>query len=133
MAAKVMVVDDEETMFEYIKVGLRINGFDVVGTANALEAVQMAHLEKPDIIILDCVMPGIDGFSICKGLAVSSITKNIPVLFITGCMTRIIRDKISQTSAKGYMLKPFEVFDLSDRIKEILLKQSSAIKNQNTD
>jgi CheY-like chemotaxis protein len=60
MSKKVMLVEDEDTMFEFVKMGLELEGYEVVGTTNALDAIELAHSQKPDIIILDYVMPGID-------------------------------------------------------------------------
>jgi DNA-binding response OmpR family regulator len=123
MSKKILVIDDDDTVIEFIKTGLGAYGYDVVGTTESLKAIEQAHAEKPDAIVLDFVMPGIDGYSVYKGLSASSVTKNIPVLFISGHMTREILAKITQTRAYGYMLKPFEIYNLKERIEDILNKR----------
>ena len=122
MNTKIMVVDDDESVFEYLKTGLELHGYSVVGTTNALQAIEIAHNEKPDLIVLDFMMPGIDGYHVWKGLNASNITKNIPVIFITGSMTPEMLEKIKQTAAHSYILKPFDVFVLIERIKKALPK-----------
>jgi two-component system alkaline phosphatase synthesis response regulator PhoP len=120
MKSKVMIVDDDESIVEYINEGLDLDDFDVISTTDALEAIEMAHQEKPDIIVLDLMMPGIDGLSVWKGLNASTITKSIPVIFITGSMTQEMLERVKQTNAVSYVLKPFDIFVLSDRIKKAL-------------
>lgn len=120
MTVKVMVVDDEQEVIDFIKTGLEAYGYEVISTNDALEAIQLAHDIIPDIILLDFVMPGIDGYSIYKGLNVSKITRDIPVIFITGHMTPEITSKILQTKAYCYLSKPFDMGDLIDRVKDAL-------------
>jgi len=72
------------------------------------------------MIILDMIMPGIDGLGVWKELNASNDTKNIPVIFITGSMTQEMLERIKQTNAVSYVLKPFDIFVLEDRIKKAL-------------
>ncbi|MBN1621735.1 MAG: response regulator [Endomicrobiales bacterium] len=120
MYEKVMIVEDEESMFDYLKFGLEMFEYNVVGTTDALKAIEMAHREMPDIVILDFIMPGIDGFCIARGLNTSNITRRIPILFITGKPTEENLRKIAQVKSHGYIPKPFEIQDLVKRIKRIL-------------
>jgi CheY-like chemotaxis protein len=133
VAIKVMVVDDELEMIEFIKTGLEPFGYEIINTNDALEAIQLAHDVLPDLIVLDYMMPGIDGYSIYKGLNVSKITRDIPVIFITGYMTPQITAKILQTKAFCYLAKPFDIDDLMDRINDALATKSleTSFKNKN--
>ncbi|MCB4790824.1 MAG: response regulator [Elusimicrobia bacterium] len=128
MAIKVLVVDDEPEMLEFIKTGLDLLGYEVLVTSSALEAIALTHKIKPDIVILDFIMPSIDGYSIFRGLSASRITKDIPVIFITGNITKPqIMEKISSLNASDCLLKPFEIKTLSNSIKNALLtKQTKA-------
>ena len=120
MPKKIMVVDDEDFMIDFIRTGLEIEGYDVISTSNALQAIELAHQNKPDLIILDFMMPGIDGYSIYKGLSASQITKYIPVIFVTGNLTPEVRAKIFQTKAFCFLPKPFEITELTNKVKEAL-------------
>ena len=77
------------------------------------------------------MMPGIDGYSIYKGLNVSKITRDIPVIFIIGYMTPQITAKILQTKAFCYLAKPFDIDDLMDRINDALAAKSLEISFKN--
>ncbi|MCB4791610.1 MAG: response regulator [Elusimicrobia bacterium] len=120
MQKKVMVIDDQEEMIEYIRTGLEMNGYCVVSTSDALKAVELAKSEKPDIIILDFVMPGTDGDHISKDLGVSDITKDIPIIFVTGNFSSEITRSISRSKAYFCILKPFELTELLERINDSL-------------
>ncbi|MBN1622101.1 MAG: response regulator [Endomicrobiales bacterium] len=124
MNKKIMVVDDDDGMVEYIKTGLELYGFKVVATTDGLQAVELAHIEKPDMIILDFVLPGIYGDSISKGLNASKITRDIPILFITGSMTPEYMKRISDAKKSGFMLKPFEMYNLKERIEKIFSQKA---------
>lgn len=130
MAKKIMVVDDEVPMLEFVKTGLRLKNYDVVGTSDAFEAINMAHIEKPDLIILDYKMPGVDGYNIHKGLKASKITKDIPVIFITGYSTPDVLEKIIESKSYGYILKPFDVYDLIKRVEEAFERKLRMMNQQ---
>ncbi|MCB4791611.1 MAG: response regulator [Elusimicrobia bacterium] len=120
MTIKVMVVDDEYEQLEYIKFGLEMCGFEVTAVSNALHAIEFANTINPDIIILDFMMPGIDGYSIYRGLSISDKTKDIPIIFITGHMVPEVADKIRETNAYCYLKKPFDITELIEKINSAL-------------
>jgi DNA-binding response OmpR family regulator len=129
MAKKVMVVDDEEETLAYIKLGLEMCGYDVIAISNSMHAVDLAKSMKPDILILDFLMPGMDGFDIFNGLNASNETKDIPIIFITGHMIPEVTERMLKTKAFCYMTKPFDISDLTDRISDALsLKTSDSNK-----
>ena len=81
---KVLVVDDEEDFAKALKVRLKANGYDVVLAHDSIQAIMMADQEKPDLIILDILIPGEDGFSISERLKQAEATHAIPIIFLTG-------------------------------------------------
>lgn len=82
--AKVLIVDDEKDLLNLLKKRLTGIGFKVIATDNCLEAIELSHVEQPDIIILDVLMPEMDGPELAEKLKESSQTRNIPVIFLTG-------------------------------------------------
>ena len=125
MPRKILVIDDEEETLEYIKTGLELNGYDVVTTIDTLKAIDIAKKEKPDMIVLDFVMSGTDWNSICSSLGASAVTKDIPVIFITGDLTPEIRRNIAQSKVYFCILKPFEISELISRIEDSLAIHST--------
>jgi two-component system response regulator MprA len=123
---KVLVVDDEENIIELIRLGLRYEGFEVEVASNGEQALMLAQRVSPDLIILDVMMPGIDGLEVCRRLRHNPTTNDIPVLMLTA------KDEVSdrilglQTGADDYLTKPFDFYELLERIKAILRRQNRA-------
>lgn len=111
---KILVVDDEEEIRDLIGLYLSQNGFQVTATGNGLEAIQLAAAEKPDLIILDILLPGLDGIEVCQELRRNS---SIPVLFLS-CKGDEA-DKILGLTVGGddYITKPFSPAELLARVK----------------
>ena len=101
---KVLVVDDEPNFQTFIKIILKDN-FDVICCCSGEEALKVLKSEKPDVIALDVMMPGLDGFSVMRELKKDECTKNIPVIFLS------VIDKAKKAYELGavdYLLKPFD-------------------------
>lgn len=117
---KVLVVDDEEHIIELIQLGLRYEGFQVESASDGEQAINLAQRESPDLIILDVMMPGIDGLEVCRRLRSNPTTSEIPILMLTA------KDEVSdrilglQTGADDYVTKPFDFYELLERMKAIL-------------
>jgi two-component system response regulator MprA len=128
---KVLVVDDEDNIIELIRLGLRYEGFEVEVASNGEQALMLAQRINPDLIILDIMMPGIDGLEVCRRLRHNPTTHDIPVLMLTA------KDEVSdrilglQTGADDYLTKPFDFYELLERIKAILRRQNRAKSAQN--
>jgi two-component system OmpR family response regulator len=116
--ARVLVVDDEPNIADVISMALRYNDFEVSTAADGSQALEKVEDFRPDLIVLDVMMPGIDGFQVAKRLAEKST--DIPILFLTARDTT--EDKIRGLTIGGddYMTKPFSVEELIARIKVIL-------------
>ena len=116
--ARVLVVDDEPNIADVISMALKYNDFTVATAADGNEALDRVSEFRPDLIVLDVMMPGLDGFQVAKRLAERS--KDIPILFLTARDTT--DDKIRGLTIGGddYMTKPFSVEELIVRIKVIL-------------
>ena len=116
--ARVLVVDDEPNIADVISMALKYNDFTVATAADGNEALEQVSDFRPDLIVLDVMMPGLDGFQVAKRLAERS--NDVPILFLTARDTT--DDKIRGLTIGGddYMTKPFSVEELIARIKVIL-------------
>jgi len=120
MAKKILVVDDERDLVNFISARLKANGYDVIASHDGMGALQKANEEKPDLILLDVMMPAGDGFSVCQKLKSQDETMNIPVVFLTAkTLDRDERLGLGM-GAEYYLKKPFEAKELLDVISKIL-------------
>src|SRR5438270_2234380 len=123
--SKVLVIDDEENIIEFIKLGLRYEGFQVDSAPDGPQGVAAAQRINPDLIILDWMLPGgMDGLDVCRRLRTNPTTGNIPVLMLTA--KDEVHDRVTglETGADDYLTKPFSFEELVARIRAILRRQS---------
>lgn len=123
---KVLVVDDEDNIIELIRLGLRYEGFQVEVASDGEQGIALAQRIDPDLVILDVMMPGIDGLEVCRRLRANPTTRDVPILMLTA--KDEVGDRILglQTGADDYLTKPFDFYELLERIKAILRRQSRA-------
>ncbi|MFH1338640.1 MAG: response regulator [Candidatus Omnitrophota bacterium] len=120
-ATKILIVDDEDNVREVISYVLEEKGFITEEAKDGKEALKKISRIKPDAIILDIGMPGMDGFQACKRLRKNRHTQNIPIIFLSAqeCATEFIRDMPG--AAIEYIEKPFDLAYLLKRIDHILV------------
>ena len=114
---RVLVVDDEEGILRVIRTELEDQGFDVVTTSDAADAVALARDTAPDIALLDVLMPGVNGFQVARALR--GVTQ-APFVFLTGCSRISDRVRGLNFGADDYVTKPFRGDELSSRLRTIL-------------
>jgi len=114
MSEKILVVDDEISLQETLAYNLKKQGYDVVTTGEGTEALRLAREIKPDLIILDIMLPGLDGFEICRILRKEMTT---PVLMLTARDDEIDRVVGLEVGADDYLAKPFSMRELIARVK----------------
>jgi two-component system, OmpR family, response regulator len=120
-ATKVLVVDDEADIRRIACLALsRLGGMDAVEAAGADEAVEAAAREHPDIILLDCMMPGKDGMDALVALRANPSTADIPVVFLTAKSGLSDETLLRQLGVCGLVMKPFDPTTLSDRVRAFL-------------
>ncbi|MGB9692003.1 MAG: response regulator [Candidatus Sumerlaeaceae bacterium] len=113
---KILAVDDELDLLLIIKTALSSEGFEVITATNGPDALAMAEDEKPDLIILDVMMPEMNGFEVLQALRESVTTERIPVIMLTGVSEREkIRDALS-AGIDYYIVKPFQLHDLVAKV-----------------
>lgn len=116
---KILVVDDEQHIQELIRYNLEIIGFKVQTADSGEEALEQIKKEAPDLIILDLMLPGIDGLEVCKQVKMDENTKSIPIIMLTAKSEEFDKVLGLELGADDYITKPFSVRELSARVKAI--------------
>jgi CheY-like chemotaxis protein len=117
---KILIVDDEADILTTFSNRLRLNGYQVTTASDGREALEKADSEKPDLILLDLMMPGIDGFSVLEALKSNPKHKHIPVIITSVKFHRDSMDKAAGLGADDYLSKPFVASDLLEKIEKLL-------------
>ena len=126
MAHKILVVDDEPDIVELLRHNLEVDGNQVFTATIGTQALSLARQHLPDIILLDLLLPDIDGFSICEILRCQPSTADIPVILLTAMAGELPRLHGFEGTAMDYCIKPIRPCDLTERVKSIL--ETSAAK-----
>lgn len=111
----VLVVDDHPKVLRFIEIGLQLRGYEVVCTTSGQEALDLVKSAKPDIMLLDIIMPGIDGFEVLKELRTFT---DLPVIAFSASPGN--DDRAMQLGANDFMPKPFNADEMVRRIKRLL-------------
>jgi two-component system response regulator MprA len=129
--APVLVIDDEESIIDLIKLGLKYEGFEVVAADSGEEGIAAAQRTNPVFIILDWMLPDMDGLEVCRLLRSNPTTRDIPILLLTAKGEVVNRVEGLNTGADDYLTKPFNFEELVARIRAILrrLNHSSAAES----
>jgi DNA-binding response OmpR family regulator len=115
---KVLVVDDEQDVAKALKIRLKANGYNVVLAFDSVQAFTMANKEKPDLILLDIMIPGGGGFVVAERLKQSTATHHIPIIFLTGIPGG--EERAYKLGASGYVMKPYHPEKLLETINNAL-------------
>jgi len=117
---KILLVDDEIDTLLPLKMSLEAEDYLVLGASNGFEALELAKTNIPDLILLDIMMPGMDGYEVCVQLKKYPVTRNIPVIMLTA--KDAVREKVKglDIGADDYVTKPFNLNELKARIKSVI-------------
>ena len=115
--ARVLVVDDEATLVDTIRYNLRREGYDVQVASEGNEALKLARATSPDLVVLDLMLPGIDGLEVCRQLRRDS---TVPILMLTAKDDEIDKIVGLEVGADDYMTKPFSMRELLARVRAML-------------
>lgn len=116
---KVLVVDDEPFMIRLIEIVLERDGYSMVKAANGSEAVEVARREGPELIIMDGMMPEMDGLTALRLLKQDALTRDIPVILLTANPNRFSREEAVSSGATVFLTKPFSPTQLLSEIRRI--------------
>lgn len=118
--ARIMVVDDDEDFTNLYKKTLTAAGFDTTAVNESIAAMEMAYLIKPDVFLIDLMMPDIDGFKLCRMIRVDPYLRNIPIIIVTALTDQDSKRTAKEAGANDYLSKPFLIDDLKAKINALL-------------
>lgn len=116
----VLIVEDEENLVELLRFRLESNGYDVDVAFDGSDGLRKIESLKPDIVLLDIMMPKMHGYDVCKAARANEATKDIPIIILTARTNENEAERAKEYGASGFISKPFEPDDLLKRIKELL-------------
>lgn len=117
---KVLIADDEPAILMSLEFLMRKNGFEVYIARNGTEALQLLQIHTPDVVLLDIMMPDIDGYELCEHIRAQEATRLTKVIFISAKTRKIDVDKGMEAGADLYVTKPFSTRDLLKKIHDLL-------------
>jgi pilus assembly protein CpaE len=122
MPEKILVVDDDVDSLKLIGLMLKRQGYEVIAANAGMPALQKAYAERPDLIILDVMMPDMDGYEVCRRLRAEASTKDIPIIMFTA--KTLVDDKVAgfEAGADDYLTKPTHPAELASRVKAVMTR-----------
>ena len=125
MVKKILIIEDDPATSRLVSYSLNHEGYEVITAPNGLDGVRKARTEKPDLIILDVMLPGMDGFEICHRLRSEPETVKLPVLMFSAKAQEADKDTGLRVGADDYLVKPAAPSDIVNRVEKLL-----SVKNQ---
>ena len=119
---KILVVDDEVDLVKTIRFPLEMEGYAVLVSHNGEDALNQARKENPDLILLDIMLPKLDGYKVCRLLKFDERYKHIPILMLTAKTQEKYKILGMETGADEYITKPFDIDELVEKVKSYLNK-----------
>jgi DNA-binding response OmpR family regulator len=129
MKKKILVVDDEDDILNFLELVLSEKGYDVVTASGGQEALTRAQLERPDLVLLDIMMPQMDGWEVLKLLRVDEETAEIPVAMLSARTEARDRVQGLQEGAVDYICKPFSLSELLTKIEAIFAQAGAGVRD----
>ncbi len=117
---RILLVDDEPALLELMQIRLEASGYEIIPASDGQQALDLARKEMPELIILDLMLPKVDGYKVCRVLKSDDRYKKIPILLFTARAQESDKELGKEAGADGYIVKPFEPSALLAKIKEFL-------------
>lgn len=118
---KILIVEDEESLLRLESILLTSKGYDVKGVLNGLAALEAIAVQKPDLVLLDIMLPEIDGFEVCRRIKAAKETSHIPVIMLTAKKCQEDFSRGQEVGADWYITKPFKSAMVIETIQRFLL------------
>jgi len=118
-----LVVDDSPTQRRMIADLLRANAFEIMTAKDGLEALELIQETQPDLVVLDIVMPRLNGYEVCRRLKANLTTRQLPIIFCSSNSTEVNRYWGLKQGAAAYVSKPFRPEELVETVKQVLSKR----------
>jgi two-component system phosphate regulon response regulator PhoB len=125
MTPRILIVDDEHDMVELLRLALTDAGFSVSTAANGKEALRKALRAPPDLVVLDLLLPGMNGFSVCEQLRLNPATASVPVLMITVLPGEFPRLVGVEAGANAYLNKPFRMEEFVSCVTDLVRRHGA--------
>jgi twitching motility two-component system response regulator PilG len=119
---KILIVEDEESLLKLESILLTSKGFEVRGATNGQAALDAIAQERPDLVLLDIMLPELDGFEVCRRIKDDEATRQIPVIMLTAKKSREDMDRGEKVGADWYITKPFKSAMVIETIQRFLAK-----------
>src|SRR3989338_7223495 len=119
MSKKILIVDDEPDVLKVVQYSLLKEGYEIIMAENGKKALEMATLEMPDLILLDLMMPEMDGLEVCRRFQADENLKSIPVILMTANKAKSLDDKLLSVAIKDRIIKPFEAEEMFEKVKKL--------------
>ena len=132
MNSKILIVDDEEDILTLLEYNLKKAGFKVISADDGPEAIELAKKEKPALIILDIMLPSMEGTEVCKAIKRDDATSHIPIIMLTAKGEEVDRIVGLELGADDYITKPFSPRELVLRVKAVLKRGHGGEENEGT-
>jgi DNA-binding response OmpR family regulator len=127
---KILVIDDDPAGQRLIKYILTPEGYEVITASNGILGLQMATQQSPELVILDIMLPGLDGFEVCRRLREGSNTANISIVMLSGKAQESDRDTGLKMGADAYLIKPVDRQELIETVNKLVNKKNKVVKQQ---
>jgi len=128
--ATILIIDDEKDVIEMVRYNLDKEGYDVISATDGTSGLEIAQRHKLDLILLDLMMPGIDGLEVCRRLRADTRTSRVPVIMLTAKATESDRIVGLEMGADDYVTKPFSPRELVARVKALLRRTTTQSEPQ---
>src|SRR5512140_1181287 len=120
---RILIVEDEESLLKLESILLSSRGYHVTGVKDGLAALQALAENSFDLVLLDIMMPGIDGFEVCRRIRENPQTSELPVVMLTAKKSAVDQAKGGEVGANAYITKPFKSLKIMDTIEGLLAKR----------
>ena len=130
MEKKILIIEDDPATSRLVDYSLRHEGYQVIKASNGLEGVRKALSESPDLVILDVMLPGMDGFEICHRLKSEPATAQLPILMFSAKAQEIDKDTGIKVGVDDYLTKPAAPSEIVSRVEKLLAKKKHAAPTQ---
>jgi two-component system, OmpR family, alkaline phosphatase synthesis response regulator PhoP len=127
MAKKILIIEDDPATSRLVDYSLRHAGYEVISSSNGMDGLRKAHSEVPDLVILDVMLPGMDGFEICHRLRAEKDTEKLPILMFSAKAQEIDKETGIKVGADDYLTKPSPPSEIVSRVQKLLVKKNSSV------
>ncbi len=122
--SKILVIDDDKAINELIKINLKLSGYNVIQAFDGIEGFALTKQELPNLVLLDVMMPNVDGYTVAQRIRQCETTKNIPIIMLTALSEIQDKGKGFDIGVDDYIVKPFDIEELKMRVRAVLKRSN---------